>query len=214
MFRTDDAAPHKTDYRLHTPIRIAGAGRLVERKNFPIAIEAVRILNARGRAVHLEVFGDGPDLKGLQELVDRRELAASVRLGGYRQDWSQGALDHDVFVNLSDTEGFCIVVAEAMAAGLPVIATSVGGIREYGRDDENIVALHTADADHLAEQIERLADDEALRRRLGERARLDMIEWHSPSAIQARSQLIFRHSLDTAATGLPGGQAAGPRSLS
>lgn len=191
MFRTEHASPHKTDYRLHSPLRIAAAGRLVERKNFPTAIEAIRRLNAQGIPARLDIFGDGPEMASLQAAVDERNLTDSVTLAGYRENWSREALAHDVFVNLSDTEGFCIVVAEAMAAGLPVVATPVGGIKEYGRDNENIVSLHNADATHLAEQILRLANDDGLRQRLGERARLDMIASHSPAAIQNRSQSIL-----------------------
>jgi glycosyltransferase involved in cell wall biosynthesis len=191
LFRTELAAPYKADYRLHSPLRIAAAGRLVERKNFPIAIEAVRTLSARGIPARLDIFGDGPDMASLQSAVDEWNLAGSVNLAGYRENWAREVLAHDVFVNLSDTEGFCIVVAEAMAAGLPVVATPVGGIKEYGRDNENIVSLRNADATHLTEQILRLANDDALRQRLGERARLDMIASHSSSAIQTRSRSIL-----------------------
>lgn len=191
LFRAEDAAPYKTDYRVHSPLRIAAAGRLVERKNFPIAIEAVRTLRARGIPAHLDIFGDGPDMASLQSAVEQGNLADSVTLAGYRENWSRDALAHDVFVNVSDTEGFCIVVAEAMAAGLPVVATPVGGIKEYGRDNENIVSLRHLNATHLTEEILRLANDDALRQRIGERARLDMIASHSPSAIQTRSRSIL-----------------------
>jgi glycosyltransferase involved in cell wall biosynthesis len=191
LFRTEPAEPHKTDYRLHSPLRIAAAGRLVGRKNFPIAIEAVRMLKANGIPATLDIFGDGPDMAGLQATAHEWTLTGSVNLAGYRDNWTREALDHDIFVNLSDTEGFCIVVAEAMAAGLPVVATPVGGIKEYGRDNENIVSLRDADAGHLTEQILRLANDDALRQRLGERARLDMIASHSSSAIKRRSRSIL-----------------------
>jgi glycosyltransferase involved in cell wall biosynthesis len=191
LFRAEPAEPCKTDYRLHSPLRIAAAGRLVARKNFPIAIEAVRMLKSNGIPATLDIFGDGPEMASLQAAAHEWTLTGCVNLAGYRENWAREALDHDIFVNLSDTEGFCIVVAEAMAAGLPVVATPVGGIKEYGRDNENIVSLGDADAGHLTEQILRLANDDALRRRLGERARLDMIASHSPSAIQRRSRSIL-----------------------
>ena len=114
-----------------------------------------------------------------------------MTLAGYRQDWYHEAVDHDIFVNLSDTEGFCIVVAEAMAAGLPVIATAVGGMREYGIDGQNMVRLKTLDAATLVSTVERLTADEDLRRRLGERARQDMIAQHSPAAMRARGRTIL-----------------------
>jgi glycosyltransferase involved in cell wall biosynthesis len=136
----------------------------------------------------------------LQDTVARWDIADSVRLAGYHADWSREVLDHDLFINLSDTEGFCIVVAEAMAAGLPVVATPVGGIREYGRDGENIVFLQTADAGRLARQIEQLAGDDLLRRRLGERARQDMIERFSASAIRTRGRSILRNLSDPSLT--------------
>ena len=50
-------------------------------------------------------------------------------------------MEADIFLNLSEVEGFCIAVAEAMLGGLPVIAVDVGGIRDYGRGDENMLKL-------------------------------------------------------------------------
>jgi len=194
LFRTEAEAPHKTNYARHAPLRIAAAGRLVERKNFPVAVEAIRALKDVGIAARLDIFGDGPAMGALHDAVARWDVGDRVRLAGYRDRWSREVLDHDLFVNLSDTEGFCIVVAEAMAAGLPVIATPVGGIREYGRDGENIVFVSAADPGFLVRQIERLAEDEWLRRRLGECARQHMIEQFSASAIRTRGRSIL-HSL-------------------
>jgi glycosyltransferase involved in cell wall biosynthesis len=191
LFHTGDRTPHKTSYDLHTPLRLVAAGRLVGRKNMRLAIEAVRALRARGHAVHLDVFGDGPEAVALQGTIDAWGLGDAVRLAGYQQDWAAHAVDHDVFVNLSDTEGFCIVVAEAMAAGLPVIATDVGGIREYGRDGHNMLKLDTPDAGHLVAQIDRLTLHGSLRQRLGETARRDMLAEYSSGAMRRRSQLML-----------------------
>jgi glycosyltransferase involved in cell wall biosynthesis len=191
VFRADSTTPHKTGYALHTPVRLIAAGRMVPRKNFDVAIHAVRVLRFRGHDVRLDIFGDGPEQTALQRLIDEGDLGDAVRLAGYQQDWCAQAVDHDIFVNLSETEGFCIVVAEAMAAGLPVLATEVGGIREYGRDGHSMLALEAPDAAALVAGVERLIADEALRERLGRAARADMLATYSPQAMRRRSQSVL-----------------------
>jgi glycosyltransferase involved in cell wall biosynthesis len=191
VFRADSTAPHKSDYALRTPIRLAAAGRLVPRKNFDVAIHAVRVLRFRGHDVRLDIFGDGPEEAALQRLIEEGELGDVVRLAGYQQDWCAQAMDHDIFVNLSETEGFCIVVAEAMAAGFAVVATAVGGIREYGRDGHSMLALEASDAAALVAGVERMIADEALRARLGRAARADMLAAYSPQALRLRGQSVL-----------------------
>ena len=191
VFRADPAAPYKARYALHAPIRLAAAGRLVRRKNFDAVIHAVRVLRYRGHDVRLDIFGDGPEEAALQRQIDEGDVGGAVRLAGYQQDWCAQALDHDIFVNLSETEGFCIVVAEAMAAGLPVVATGVGGIREYGRDGHSMLVLDAPDAAALVTGVERLLADEALREHLGRTARADMLSSYSPQAMRVRSQSVL-----------------------
>jgi glycosyltransferase involved in cell wall biosynthesis len=199
VFRADEATPHKTDYGLHAPVRLAAAGRLVPRKNFDVAVHAVRVLRFRGHDVRLDIFGDGPEEAALQRLIDEGGLGDAVRLHGYQHDWCAHALDHDVFVNLSETEGFCIVVAEAMAAGLPVLATAVGGIREYGRDGHSMLALEAPDAAALVAGVERLIADAPLRARLGRSARADMLASYSSQAMRLRSRSVLDAAFDGAA---------------
>ena len=196
VFHAASSTPYKTEYGLHTPLRLAAAGRLVERKNFQVAIEAVRALRARGQAVHLDIFGDGPEEAALQRLIDENDLTDAIRLVGYRQDWCHQILEHDIFVNLSDTEGFCIVVAEAMAAGLPVIATNVGGIREYGRSWHSLVTLDAPNAVGLVARIDVLTQDESLRQQLGRTAHADMVENYSPQAMRLRGRSVLNAAFD------------------
>jgi glycosyltransferase involved in cell wall biosynthesis len=194
VFRADSTTAYKKDYALHTPIRLAAAGRLVPRKNFAAAVHAVRVLRFRGHDVRLDIFGDGPEQAALGQLIAEGGLGDAVRLAGYQQDWCAQALEHDIFINLSETEGFCIVVAEAMAAGLPVVATAVGGIREYGRDGHNMLGLDAPDAAALIQGIERLIADAPLREGIGRTAREDMLAAYSSQAMRQRSQ----HVLDAA----------------
>ena len=91
--------------------------------------------------VTLDLYGDGPERQAIETLLVDRGLRDRVTLHGYRADWLTQAIEADIFLNLAEAEGFCIVVAEAMLAGLPVIAVDVGGVRDYGRKDENMVKL-------------------------------------------------------------------------
>jgi glycosyltransferase involved in cell wall biosynthesis len=93
----------------------------------------------------------------------------------------------DIFLNLSEQEGFCIVVAEAMAAGLPVITVDVGGIRDYGRDGENMLKLPAPGAHDARTAIVRLMGDQSLRERLGRRAQADMLQGYD--AVACRRQV-------------------------
>lgn len=181
----------KSDYAVRGPVRIAAAGRLVGRKNFDRIVLAVKELNDAGVAAELAIFGDGPERDAIEALVRRLDLSDKVSLPGYRARWFDEASDYDLFVNASDTEGFCIVAAEALAVGLPTIATDVGGIREYGRDGENMLKLKDESLETLTSAIKRMAADESLRRNLGQKARLDIAARHTPDAILSRGKEVL-----------------------
>jgi glycosyltransferase involved in cell wall biosynthesis len=177
----------KTEYGLSSGVRLAAAGRLVARKNLAFVIEAVTMLRAGGVDVALDVYGDGPEKHAIETLLAQRGLQDRVTLHGYRADWVKQATEADIFVNLSEAEGFCIVVAEAMLAGLPVIAVDVGGIRDYGRDGENMLKLLAPDPDTARNAVLRLVRDQSLRERLGRRARADMLQGYD--AVACRRQV-------------------------
>ena len=192
LFCADDQMPAKNEYAMGPVLKLAGAGRLVDRKNFDQVIHAVKALNEAGRPVELTILGDGPELEPLRRLVEKLGLAARVFLPGYRPRWFEAAMAADIFINASDTEGFCIVVAEALAVGLPVIATDVGGIREYGVDGENMLKLKHCTARELVATISRAADDAILRRSIGQRARSDMRRLYSADALRQSGRAVLR----------------------
>lgn len=191
LFRVRPGGAVKTDYSAGALLRIAAAGRLVDRKNFDRLILAVKALIGRGTPAALTIFGDGPEHERLKGLISNSGLEAHVRLAGYRDRWFEEAADSDLFVNASDTEGFCIVVAEAMSVGLPVVATDVGGIREYGRDNENMLKVADAGIEALLAAIQELAGDEKLRRSLGQHAREDICRRYSEEGIRERGRSVL-----------------------
>jgi glycosyltransferase involved in cell wall biosynthesis len=187
LFVAAENGPSKTEYGLGSPIRLVAAGRLVAGKNLAVAVEAVGMLRAEGVDVTLDVYGDGPERQAIGTVIVDRRLDDRVRLHGYYADWVAQAVSADIFLNVSEAEGFCIVVAEAMAAGLPVIAVDVGGIRDYGFDGENMLKLSAPDASAARTAIVRLMGDQSLRERLGRRARADMLQGYD--AVACRRQL-------------------------
>jgi glycosyltransferase involved in cell wall biosynthesis len=175
LFVAESHGPFKTDYALGDRVRLAAAGRLIARKNVPLMVAAVDALRRQGVDATLAVYGDGPEKHAIETLVVKRDLQDHVLLAGYQADWVAQAIEADVFLNLSEAEGFCIVVAEAMLAGLPVIAGDVGGIRDYGREGENMLKLCGPTAGDTATAILRLIRDPRLRERLGRQGREDML---------------------------------------
>lgn len=191
LFCVQDGIIEKSDYGLNQPLRIAVAGRLSPVKNIDKLIGAVRRLIDGGIPAVLDVFGDGPEYAALAKMIKDQGLDDSVTLLGFRQAWFTDGPSYDIYVNASDTEGFCIVVAEAMAVGLPVITTNVGGIRDYGHDGINMVKFEVPDEMTIADQVEKLAKDEAMRRRIGSQAATDMAENYSAAALRTAGSRVL-----------------------
>jgi glycosyltransferase involved in cell wall biosynthesis len=187
VFVASEHAPFKTEYGLRSGVRLVTAGRLVAGKNLALLIEAMVQLREDDVEAKLDVYGDGPEKQTIEAVVVKHGLDGHVTLHGYRADWVRQAAAADIFLNLSEVEGFCIVVAEAMLAGLPVISVDVGGIRDYGRDGENMLKLSAPDVQGARAAIVRLIADSSLRERLGRSARADMLRGYG--AVACRQQV-------------------------
>jgi glycosyltransferase involved in cell wall biosynthesis len=170
LFVVSGSEPQKLNYDLHSPIRVAAASRLVTRKKLDVLLKAVRQLVERGRATELIIFGDGPDRTRLEDLTAALGLNGVVTFAGFVDEWWRVALNSDVFVHLSEEEGFCITVAEAMMVGLPVIASSVGGVRDYSKNLSDARHIQSLDPTDVAKEIEILLNDHDGRAELGRRA--------------------------------------------
>jgi glycosyltransferase involved in cell wall biosynthesis len=115
----------------HQPYRLAMVARLEGHKDQPTLIRAVALLCDQGLAVELWLIGEGSHRSQLEALIHDLQLDDRVRLLGSRRDIPAllGQLDLFVFSARPD-EGFGIALAEAMAAGVPIVATDVGACRE------------------------------------------------------------------------------------
>ncbi|MDO4243412.1 MAG: glycosyltransferase [Actinomyces sp.] len=118
----------------HRPLRLLCVARLAEAKNHVLLLEVVAGLLASGREVSLTLVGDGPLRAGLEERVRQLGIGSAVRFAGQQQDTPPFYRDADLFVLLSTYEGQPMSIIEAMASGLPVVATAVGGVPEMVDD--------------------------------------------------------------------------------
>lgn len=150
---------------------IGTVGRLEPVKGFPYLLEALAQLAPAYPAVHLLIVGDGPERTALEAQAHRLGLGERVIFAGHRTDVPLLMGGMDLFVLPSIWEGMPNVVLEAMAAGLPVVATAVGGTPEIVVEGETGLLVPPRDPAALAEAMERLLADPALRLQMGRAGR-------------------------------------------
>ena len=160
---------------------VGAVGRLVDVKDHAALIDAVYELRRRGHNVLAVISGEGPLRAALTQHIARLELEPYVRLLGHRSDVETVFAAIDVFVQPSKSEGMSNTILEAMASGLPVVATRVGGADEMVVDGETGVLVPAGDVDRLVEALARLAARESLRRGMG---RLGRIRAHGEFSLQ------------------------------
>lgn len=148
---------------------IVAAGRLAEAKNYPLMIESLAALRQDVPA-RLCILGQGELEPALRQLIAARGLSNAVSLAGFQSNpWSYIARA-DVFLLTSRYEGFGNVLIEAMACGVPVVATASPGTRDIVTNgvDGFLVEPHTAD--RVAAALRRVLSDAGVRGAMGEAA--------------------------------------------
>lgn len=151
---------------------VAGtAGRLVPVKNHRALLDALQRLQQRGITPMLLVAGDGPLRDGIAQQAAALGLERQVRLLGHRPDIETVLAALDVFVLPSASEGLPNTVLEAMASGVPVVATHVGGVDELVEHGETGLLTPPGATGALARAIEDLLRDPARRAAMAAAAR-------------------------------------------
>ena len=187
--------------RQNGTFRVACVGRLILNKGPQYLVEAApQVLRARPETEFVFV-GDGPLRSGLEERA--RQLGISRRLVflGTRPDVAAILQTCDVLARPSLLEGMPLTVLEAMACGLPVVATPVSGTAELVRDGENGLLVQPGDPACLARAILRLMEDEPLRTAQGKRGRHLVEGGFSWEAVAERTLAVYRELLPAATEG-------------
>lgn len=159
-------------------INLLSVGRLAPMKGQALLVEAVAELARRGVPARLTVVGEGPKREVIERLVEDLGVADRVVLAGaVGQDAIPGYYaEADVFCLSSFAEGVPVVLMEAMASSLPVVAPRLMGIGELVDDGVSGLLVRPGRADELAAALETLTRDPDLRRRMGDAGRRKVAE--------------------------------------
>jgi glycosyltransferase involved in cell wall biosynthesis len=170
-----DDAPRQS--RTESKLVLGTAGRLVKLKGIEYLLKASARLKQEFPGLEVQIAGTGPELKELQAEVSRLGLEGRVRFLGWIEEVNSALRSWDVFVMPSLEEGFPIAALNAMAAGLPVVATTVGGIPELIVDGTSGLLVEPGDVEQLVAALGTLLRDRELRVRLG-RAGFERVREH------------------------------------
>jgi glycosyltransferase involved in cell wall biosynthesis len=177
--------------------RIVMVGRLQAPKDPITLVRALAMI--RETAFEALLVGDGPDRSVVEEEIRRLGIEPSVHVLGNRSDVHELLATADVFALSTRSEGLPLSILEAMAAGLPVVASNVGGVAELVVQGETGMLVPPGDPGALAETIEGLLGDQPLARRLGEAARMRVAEHFDLAAVQDAHLALYRRTLATLA---------------
>ncbi len=151
-------------------LRLLYLGRLSPEKDPANLLAAIGLLRSRGLEVRATLAGDGPERAALERQVRALGLSEVVELPGFVSEIMPLLARADILVNPSRTECMPNAVLEAMWAGVPVVATRVGGVAEMIRDGTDGLLVNSGDSTALANGIAGLAADPGSARRLAESA--------------------------------------------
>lgn len=188
-----------TGFRDDDSIVIGAVGRIQPVKDQATLMRAFAALRERAPdawpRLRLAIAGNGPLLEALRALAGELGIAEQCWLPGAQEDVASVLRSFDVFVLPSLNEGISNTILEAMATGLPVVATAVGGNVELVRAGETGELFAPRDVEALAAILQRYVGDAALRRAHGAAARRSAQERFSLTAMVANYQGVYEQLL-------------------
>jgi len=174
-------------------------GSLIPRKGLPYLVEAAKKVVKEKANTQILIVGDGPSRSPLNASIASGGLAGNFRFLGSLKDSQLPKIYNcaDVFVLPSVQEGQGIVLLEAQASGVPVVAFDAGGVKEAVRDGETGLLVKPGDTDGLAEALIKLLNNKQLRATLGQNGRR-FVNANYTWDVSAKKMLeVYREALST-----------------
>ncbi|HEX7377175.1 MAG TPA: glycosyltransferase [Pirellulales bacterium] len=180
------------EFGLPEQAKVIGAvGRLWPQKRVKDLIWAADLLKVIRDDVHLLIFGDGPQRARLERFRRQVRIEDKVHFLGHRGDVARWMPHFDLLWLASEYEGLPNVVLEAMAAGLPVVATDISGNRDLIVPEETGYLVPVGDRAALARHANQLLDDHELSRRLGEAGRQRVLAEYTVERMVERHERLY-----------------------
>ena len=155
-----------------------GASRITARKGIKYLLEAMAKLLPEYSNVHLKLMGEGDEKENLEKMSKELGIEKNVEFVGRvpREDTAPFYREANIFVLPSFNEGMSNAMLEALASGLPLIATDTGGTKELLEDGKNGFIIQMKNSEDIAEKIKRLIDNPELRQKMAEESRKKALE--------------------------------------
>lgn len=172
-------------------VRLCMVAGLYVQKGWFDFLKVVRNLIDLGYNISADIIGDGEIKDQLTLELEGMGLKNNINFLGYRSDISTLLCGYDIYLFTSHREGLSVSIIEAMAAGLPIVATNVGGTREQLESKSGLIA-ESRDIVKLTSLVKELLDDPNLRRELGQNALKRALFWFSESKMVKEHASVFR----------------------
>ena len=176
-----------------TPVRMAMVARFEPQKDHPTLLHALAGL--RQQSWELDLIGNGPLMPDMEALASRLGIADRVHFVGQRMDVDDILAQAQISLLVTNWEGFPLSILESMRAGLPVVASAVGGIAEAVREAETGYLVPRGGVEQLRERIATLLGDAELRRTLGARGRARFEQHFTLDHAVSKTLAVYRDVL-------------------
>lgn len=189
-----DVASARRAAPAHEPVRLVMVARFEPQKDHETLLQALAGL--ADRLWELDLIGDGPLRSQMEDLTASLRLSTKVRFLGHRTDVDRCLAEAQISVLATNWEGFPLTILEAMRAGLPVVASSVGGVGEAVRDEQSGYLVPRGDAIQLRDRIVRLLSSPGLRAIMGAHGRMVWEQNFTHALMVERTLGIYRQVLE------------------
>jgi glycosyltransferase involved in cell wall biosynthesis len=181
------------DIAHNKPVRLIMVARFQRQKDHPTLLEALSKM--KDKNWNLELVGDGPDMEKIRRLAAELGIAERTDFAGQRLDIPRRLAQADVFVLASKWEGFPRSILEAMRAGLPVVASAVGGCGESVAEGVTGYLIEKENAEVLRARLEELIASEEKRKSMGQAGRKRFEEEFTFDAMYEKTLRVYEEIL-------------------